>query len=368
MGLAKQILQFCFCFIIFTSFAKADCKTYFSYSSTELEKLGSLSAACHMNKKDLEDLDAFIGNTTQNESSSSIKAVRLYTYLYIAQSEAISLSRQVKGTFCGHLAPLTFSVLSLFFPEIVRPAQYCEDPFSTELAKVVLSKVIERIDKEDLQTTPYHIPKEKQALYIVGLGFTKLLPWYANPVKDYFPPSPPTSEEFWQRQVQIIKKMQQPLTPKKKEAIHFWAGTNNPQNGDWRIIANQFLFSRKISLPEIITARSSLMMGIYDSTIVGFSAKYQFLRMRPQEFDPSIHYEIPVPKHPSYPANHALLAWTAATILSHYFPSEKDHWEALAEESGWSRVWAGIHYPIDLQAGKDMGIKIGQKVVDGRYN
>lgn len=360
---SKKIFYPFLLFLLFSSCLVANMPTYFSYSTQELENLRSLSVSCDMNKKDLERWDEFISKATQNDSPFSLKILRFYTYLYVAQAEAIALSYETQGNFSGSLAPLNLAVLSLFYPESTEPKEYCKDPFSIELANVVLNKIKERINKEDAQTAQYTIPKEKASLYVIGLGFAKLLPWYTNPPNDYFPPPPSTSEEFWQQQIKHLKDMQDPLTSEKKKAIQFWAGQINPQSGDWRIIANEFLFSHNIPFPEIIKVRSSVMMGTYDASIVGFNAKYKFMRMRPKEFDSSVHYEIPVPRHPSYPANHALLSWTAATILTHFFPLEKNHWESLAKEAGMSRIWAGIHYPIDIDTGKELGIKIGNKVI-----
>lgn len=346
-------------FVLITTFLGAEIPTYFSYSPEDLKKLETLKTSCHMSKKALEQSDEFIKKATKDENSSSMKLLRFYTYLYVAQSDALNLSSHLKGSDAGSLDPLTYSVLSLFFPESIKPTDICEDPFSKELANVILQKIKARIDKEDSQPEKYVVPKDKASIYVVGLSFTKLIPWRANPPNDYFPPPPPTSDAFWQQQIQTLKSIQNPLTDEKKKVIQFWA-----EEADWRLIANKYLFENNVSLSDIIKIRSSLMIGIYDISIVGFSAKYQFLRMRPKEFDPSVHYEIPVPKHPSYPANHALIGWTSVTILSHYLPSEKEEWERLANESGTSRIWAGIHYPIDIEAGKEMGIKIGNMIVE----
>lgn len=347
------------CFIFITSFLGADLPTYFSYSQEDLKKLEALKTTCQMSAKSLQNSDAFIAKAMKDENSSSLRAVRFYTYLYVAQSEANILSSHLKKTPSGSLDPVTDAVLTLFFPESEKPTESCEDPFSVELANVILKKIKERIDKEDSQPEKYVVPKDKETIYVVGLGFTKLLPWKATPPYAYFPPPPSTSDAFWQQQIQTLKGIQDPLTDEKRKVIKFWA-----EDADWRVIANQYLFGHGISLPDILKIRSAVMMGIYDSSIIGFDAKYQFLWKRPQEFDPSVHYEIPVPKHPSYPANHALISWTAATILSHYLPAEKANWERLADESGTSRIWAGIHYPIDIEAGKEMGIKIGNAIVN----
>ena len=106
------------------------------------------------------------------------------------------------------------------------------------------------------------------------------------------------------------------------------------------------------------------MIGLYDCSIVCFTAKYHFLDIRPKIYDPSITYIIDVPKHPSYPAGHAIEGTVASLILSHFFEEKSAHWKQMATESGLSRIWAGIHYPIDIEAGIESGTKVANKVLE----
>ena len=79
--------------------------------------------------------------------------------------------------------------------------------------------------------------------------------------------------------------------------------------------------------------------------------------------DPSIHTIMPTPNHPSYPAGHSTLSATAATLLSFYFPENKKKWEELASVASDSRVWGGIHFPIDVKQGLILGHKVGEAVI-----
>lgn len=338
--------------------------TYFSYTPQEIQKLYSLNSTIRMTKQDLQQGDQVIANATQKEEPSSFTLIRLYTYLYVAQSEAASLSYHIKGDFIGNLGPLSYAILVLFFPEASPPPNLFSDPYSMLLAQIVSEKVRERVAQENAQPFKFEVPKEKAFRYLVGLSTAKWIPWYAKPVMNYWPPPPPPlNTPFWTQQIEIIQRMQDPLTKEKKEIINFWAGLPDATTGDWRIMTNHYLFTHSVPLFETIQVRSLLAMGLYDGLIVGFSSKYYYLFMRPQEYDPSVHYEIPVPKHPSYPANHALLASIAATILSHFFPSEAPYWHQLAHQSGTSRIWAGIHYPIDVQIGEQVGKNIGELIL-----
>lgn len=71
----------------------------------------------------------------------------------------------------------------------------------------------------------------------------------------------------------------------------------------------------------------------------------------------------PPPNHPSYPAAHGCYSTAAATVLADVFPQDKERLLALAKEAAEARVWAGIHYRFDIDAGQEIGRKIGEKVL-----
>ena len=43
------------------------------------------------------------------------------------------------------------------------------------------------------------------------------------------------------------------------------------------------------------------------------------------------------------------------TVLADAFPSERDRLEGITEQAGLSRVYGGIHYLFDIDAGQDIG-------------
>jgi hypothetical protein len=45
-------------------------------------------------------------------------------------------------------------------------------------------------------------------------------------------------------------------------------------------------------------------------------------------------------------------------ILAHEFPSEASELTARAEEAGISRIWGGIHYRFDNEAGLALGRRV----------
>ena len=57
----------------------------------------------------------------------------------------------------------------------------------------------------------------------------------------------------------------------------------------------------------------------------------------------------------SYPSGHATRAIVYARLLAEIFPDHHDALMELAEQVGYGRVIAGVHYPIDVTAGQALG-------------
>jgi len=45
------------------------------------------------------------------------------------------------------------------------------------------------------------------------------------------------------------------------------------------------------------------------------------------------------------------------------FPSERGRLEAMIEEAGMSRIYAGLHYRFDLEAGQELGRQVARYVL-----
>lgn len=57
----------------------------------------------------------------------------------------------------------------------------------------------------------------------------------------------------------------------------------------------------------------------------------------------------------SYPSGHAVRAIVFARILSEFFPERRKSLIELAEQIGYGRVIAGVHFPMDVVAGQNLG-------------
>ena len=341
---------------------------YFSYAPEELKALHELPTNQNMDMQEVRKWDGIAMRLVGEKKLSFYDYTRLFTYLYVAQTEAAYLSQNVIGEFKGSLDPVSHQVLSLFFSNLEKPTLFTEDPYSTALAKMITAQVETRIKHENSLTLSFSVPENLRQDFSAGKSVAKWIPWFAKPSIDYWPNSPPALDNpVWKEQIAAIKAAQSPMTQEKKEVIYLWAGLAYPWSGDWRNIVNQHLICRNVPLKKTLAVRSTLMVGLYDCVAAYTTCKYHYLIPRPQKMDSSIRYEIPVPKHPSYPSGHATESTVAARVLSVFFPADAKHWQLMAEQCRISRIWAGLHFPIDNEAGKICGNKVADKVLSETF-
>jgi membrane-associated phospholipid phosphatase len=93
----------------------------------------------------------------------------------------------------------------------------------------------------------------------------------------------------------------------------------------------------------------------FDAFIASQDGKFAYRYIRPHQLDTGISPLFAVPNFPSYPSNHATFSAARAEVLAHLFPSRADFIRAVGKEAGDSRIWAGIHFEMDNQAGKQLG-------------
>ena len=102
-----------------------------------------------------------------------------------------------------------------------------------------------------------------------------------------------------------------------------------------------------------------------DAFICVWDAKYAYWSPRPitairREIDPSWSPLIATPPFPSYISGHSGTSGAAATVLSAFFPGDAAQLNAWAREAALSRLYGGIHFPIDNEVGLALGTSVGE--------
>jgi undecaprenyl-diphosphatase len=86
--------------------------------------------------------------------------------------------------------------------------------------------------------------------------------------------------------------------------------------------------------------------------------KYSFLRARPCIALADVRLLVGCTTLPSFPSNHAVNASVLATLATLYMPRLWLPAAAVAFLVGYSRVYVGVHYPLDVLAGSLLGIAV----------
>ncbi len=225
-------------------------------------------------------------------------------------------------------------------------------------------------------------------------------PWGIGSVAQFRPDPPPipASAEYTAAydEVRLLGRSNSTFrTPEQTQIALFWAdgaGTATPP-GHWVVIAQGISSSQHLTL--IQNARLFALVGIAvaDAGIVAWDCKYHYLDWRPvtgiQKADtdgnPNTLQDttwapfIATPPFPSYISGHSTFSSAAARVLALFlgtdtfsFSTTSDglpgvqrsftSFSQAAAEAGQSRIYGGIHWQYDNQAGLASGRAIAEQV------
>jgi undecaprenyl-diphosphatase len=74
---------------------------------------------------------------------------------------------------------------------------------------------------------------------------------------------------------------------------------------------------------------------------------------------PHGHAIVAEPSSHSFPSGHAASSFACATVLAAFAPTLRWPLFILAAAIAWSRVYVGVHFPLDVLAGAAWGLAIG---------
>jgi hypothetical protein len=201
------------------------------------------------------------------------------------------------------------------------------------------------------------------------------------------PPPPPFSTDpssAFYAEADAVYQTERNLTPQQIDIAQFWEdapGSTTTPPGHWVGIASQLL--RNESLEYAASAYALLSIGFLESFIACWKSKYRYNLIRPETYirrhiDPSWKPLLPTPQFPTYTSGHSSQSGASGVIMTFVFgggpftdhtkvrrgfdaPTYANFAEA-AEEAAISRLYGGIHYPIDNNDGLTQGICVGNAV------
>ncbi|MEA2761956.1 MAG: hypothetical protein QOD47_1240 [Gemmatimonadaceae bacterium] len=193
--------------------------------------------------------------------------------------------------------------------------------------------------------------------------FGQVRAWNLTPadiVAERPPPPPSTSSQQMKDELAEVKRTVGNLTNTQLAIAQKWndgAGTYSPP-GHWNDVALEYV--RDAQFSEVRAARvfALLNMAMHDAAVGCWEAKFHYFNPRPSQMDPTIKTQIGLPNFPSYTSGHSTFSAAAASVLSYVFPGGAQGFAAMRDEAGISRLYGGIHYRSDIEAGKLHGARI----------
>ena len=193
---------------------------------------------------------------------------------------------------------------------------------------------------------------------------------------------------FYQMVKQVFD-VSQTLTEDQKAMAFFWRdvpGATTP--GHWLSIVQQVVRQTSSSLEKAALAYALTGSAINDALITCFKAKYQYTLLRPVTYIKEVmghsgwNSLLGNPAHPEYSSAHSSLSVAAAEVLQKLFgnigsftdhtndylgmqPRTFNSFAAIGNEAAQSRLYAGIHYQLSIDAGKFQGSKVAANIFDG---
>jgi hypothetical protein len=243
------------------------------------------------------------------------------------------------------------------------------------------------------QSTPPNFPPQPQFTH-----WSHVTPFVLRRADQFRPGPPPalTSDAYGDsfKQVKALGIANgTAATPDEKLIGRFW---NGAIQNYWNEIAQTATLRHGLTTAHSARLFALLNLSLADSVIAFYDAKYTYDFWRPvtairaadlptnPETRPDPNWLPEAEKttnDPSYPGAHAAISAAAQTVLVAFFGKDEfrldvtsevlpgiqrhfDRFSGAEREASLSRIFAGVHFSIDEQAGQTLGRRVAEFVID----
>jgi membrane-associated phospholipid phosphatase len=191
-------------------------------------------------------------------------------------------------------------------------------------------------------------------------------PWVLSSPSE-FRPGPPIPYDSPEKTAELAELKNFPRTPQTNNEAMFWeaavGGLRAHQYWNEQLSKKTLEYRLDSNPPRAARAFVLPFVTLYDAAIACWEAKFTYWAIRPYQLDPDVKPLFTV-NHPSYPAAHACSSIAIAKVLGYLFPRDAQAFTALGERAAESRIWAGIHYRSDINAGRELALGVANKVIE----
>ncbi|MFN3429982.1 MAG: phosphatase PAP2 family protein [Candidatus Sericytochromatia bacterium] len=158
-----------------------------------------------------------------------------------------------------------------------------------------------------------------------------------------------------------VKAWQARRTADDEKAIAYWNDQAAPLR--WSELSRDLVIKHGLVPPRAARALAMTHIAMYDAAIATWDAKRAHRRAAPGQIEPGLKVLAGEAGVPSYPSEHAAIAYAAAAALAEVFPAEKDDLFAKARAAAETRVAAGANFRSDVTAGQAIGEAVATAVI-----
>lgn len=153
-----------------------------------------------------------------------------------------------------------------------------------------------------------------------------------------------------------IREISDTRTAEQLATAQFWNSATAPfTTGLMNRIIAEMIVDHHRSERESARILAYANAAAFDAQIACFDAKFAYWFIRPSQADPAITLPIGLPNHPSYPSGHSCITSAIMSVAAAFLPSERPRLEEVITLAGLSRMYGGIHYRFDVEAGQGIG-------------
>ena len=163
---------------------------------------------------------------------------------------------------------------------------------------------------------------------------------------DQFRPAAPQEygSKAWQSELLSVQETVRSRTLAQTSDSAWWQSVYPRIFYDW---AHELVVRHGLDTPHAARVLASQAVGMADALVAVWDAKYTYWTSRPITEDPDIVTAFPNPPYPAYPSGYSGAIGASSQIVDLFFPDAAGDLDELAWRAVRSRLWAGIHFPID---------------------
>jgi membrane-associated phospholipid phosphatase len=352
--------------------------------SADAVKFSEALATTHWNERAAALLQQY--PPTANGQAQAATS-RILTYLSLAQYRA-ALAAEAGTDHSMHpsvstaVAAASVAVLSDFFPLAAAaleaqfdadlaaslwPGGMHEDPAAgAAVGRAVAAQVLAREATDNYYVhSPgalpvgdgYWIPAPVPTPIVLSLFGVQ--PFFLTSADQLRPPPPPAfgSPEFLEALAEV-RAISDTRTAEQLEIAQTYATAMPPFTaGSENLEADQLIIDHHRTEREAARILAYANAAAFDAQIACWDAKFTYWFIRPSQADRGVTVApgLTLPNHPSYPSAHMCITAAIMSVLIDAFPSERHRLEVYITTAALSRLYAGLHYRFDVEAGVAIG-------------